>query len=95
MKLSTDQIDSIERKTGFKPIPEDAAKESGLTASLGDHTFYVDPNGLYMFEPVQDSAAAVVAIQLAEIERREGTQDEVVVSAIDPQRTSLEVDLAD
>ena len=72
MKLTATQVKTIENKTGFKPLPDDAASQSGLADAFGDQTFYVDPNGVYVFESVEQPSGegeAMMAIQIAEVER--------------------------
>jgi hypothetical protein len=111
MKLTATQVKTIENKTGFKPLPDDAASQSGLADAFGDQTFYVDPNGVYVFESVEPPSGegeAIMAIQIAEVERPaaagngasegngsdEGNSGEVTVRPIQPRTTSLTVDLA-
>ena len=107
MKLSKQQVAAIRKKTGLKPLPEEAAEESGLAGAFGDQTFYVDPEGVYVFEPVEPPSGMgepLLAIQIAEIERAEAAEEEsesgdgeegdVVLRPIQPRTTSLTVDLA-
>ena len=52
-------------------MPEDNPGVAGLSKTFGDHTFYVDPDGLHIFEWDQaqtgsDGASKVKLIQLAE-----------------------------
>jgi len=77
MKLSAAQVKKIEKKTGFKPLPDEAAEESGLAGAFGDQTFYVDPDGVYVFEPVEAASGMgepLMAIQIAEVERAGGDE---------------------
>ena len=72
MKLTAAQVKAIEKKTGFKPLPDEAAEQSGLAGAFGDQTFYVDPNGVYVFEPVENPSGEgepMMAIQIAEVDR--------------------------
>lgn len=107
MKLNQDQVDTIHEKTGLTPIPHDAASDSGLAGHFGDDTFYLDSQGVYVFEevkteadgiqtvvpPEQATGESVTAIQIAAVE--EGEQDGAVnVRSIQPQATTLTVELA-
>ena len=97
MKLTKKQVKAIEKKTGFTPLPDEAAAESGLAEAFGDQTFYVDPDGVYVFEAVEQLSGTgepVTAIQIAEVERSEEDSDEVTVRAVQPRTASLTVDLA-
>ncbi|WP_109807471.1 hypothetical protein [Sphingosinithalassobacter portus] len=108
MKLDQQQIDTIKDKTGLTPIPETAAADSGLQGHFGENTFYLDAQGVYVFEELEtreDGAQAVVApgegngdsvtaIQIAAVERGEGDDAAVTVRSIQPQATTLTVELA-
>lgn len=56
MKLTASQVATIEKKTGFTPVPESAAAETGLAERFGDDTFYLDARGVYVFEEVEEGA---------------------------------------
>lgn len=56
MKLTKTQVATIEKKTGFTPLPDEAAAETGLAEHFGEDTFYLDPNGVYVFEEVEEGA---------------------------------------
>jgi len=105
MKLTAVQVATIEKKTGFKPLPEEAAEQTGLAEAFGDQTFYVDPEGVYVFESIEAPSGEgepVMAIRIAAVERAEGGDDgdsgdggdEVTVRPVQPEATSLTVDLA-
>ena len=97
MKLTADQVKSIEKKTGFKPLPDDAAAQSGLAEAFGDQTFYVDENGLYVFESVEPASGMgepLLGIRIAKVEGPKPEDDEVTLRPVMPQTTDLRVDLA-
>lgn len=56
MKLTAKQVATIEKKTGFTPVPDSAAAETGLAEHFGDDTFYLDPQGVYVFEEVEEGS---------------------------------------
>lgn len=95
MKLNKKQVDTIEKKTGFSPVPDDAATQSGLAGHFGENTFYLDSKGVYVFEAVEQPSEEgdhVMAVQIAEVEPAEG--DAVTIRGIQPKATALTVDLA-
>jgi len=108
MKLNDQQVETIKDKTGLSPIPDAAAADSGLEGHFGDNTFYLDAQGVYVFEELEtreDGAQAVVppgegkgdsvtASQIAAVERAEGDSEAVTVRSIEPQATTLTVELA-
>ena len=97
MKLSIKQVRAIKKQTGLKALPDEAAAEAGLPDTFGDQTFYVDADGLYVFEPVEQPSGEgepVLAIRLARVERDPEGGDEVTLRPVPPQTTNLTVDLA-
>ncbi|WP_431470880.1 hypothetical protein [Sphingosinithalassobacter sp. LHW66-3] len=108
MKLSDDQVETIQAKTGLTPIPQEAAAESGLEGHFGDNTFYLDSQGVYVFEeirsegdgvqavvpPEEATGESVTAVQIAAVEQ--GEEDGAVsVRSIQPQATTLTVALVE
>lgn len=68
MKLSNDQVKVVEERTGLQPIPEDNPAMPQLKENFGDHTFYVDDNGLYVLETEgdeTDGGGHATAVQVA------------------------------
>lgn len=67
MKLNDAQITEVERQTGMEPIADDNPAVEALTGHFGDHTFYVDSEGLYVWERVGSETAGqpVTALQVA------------------------------
>ncbi len=68
MKLDANQIDRISAETGIHPIPETEPSFERLEENFGEHTFYVDPLGLYIWERVEEaepSQTEVMALQIA------------------------------
>jgi hypothetical protein len=97
MKLTATQVTAIEKQTGLKPLPDSAASEAGLAEAFGDQTFYVDPQGVYVFESIENPSGngdPAMAIQIASVEATEGEGDEVTVRAMQPRSIELTVDLS-
>lgn len=68
MKLDVVQIERIRDETGIEPIPELEPSLDRLEENFGDHTFYVDPMGLYIWQAVDGSVerrTEVMALQVA------------------------------
>ena len=100
MKLTQQQTDQIHEKTGLAPVPSEVAAEAGLTQHFGDNTFYLNADGIYVFEEGGEAAAedagdasTVTAIKIAAVEQS-GEGNEVVVRGVEPQETTLTVELA-
>jgi hypothetical protein len=51
MKLNTAQRERIEEQLGVEAIPEEHPVTPDLKAAFGDHTFFVDSQGLNIVEP--------------------------------------------
>lgn len=90
MKLTTEQIQAVEKQTGIEPIPEDNPAMETLRQHFGDHTYYADANGLSILEPLADDAdrrhAAVV--QLAA-----WSEDRTALVAHEPMMRETVIDL--
>lgn len=68
MKLSDAQITEVERQTGMEPIADDNPALDTLKGHFGDHTFYIDDEGLYVWkrlEGVEQAGQPVTAMQVA------------------------------
>ena len=94
MKLNGQQVAKVHDQTGGNPIPENHPLFSDLKDVFGDHTFYVVPDGLCVWETMETSnnggdvmKAMVVASWTDE------TKTELMPH--DPQPTSLIVTLDD
>jgi hypothetical protein len=51
MKLTSSQVEKTLSQYSAQPIPEDHGLVSQLSALFGDHTFFLDSNGLNIVEP--------------------------------------------
>ena len=99
MKLNQQQVDIIQEKTGLAPIPSQSVDSSGLAEHFGEHTFYADNEGVYVFEEVGQPAGddaereSVTAVMIATVEPI-GEGGEAMVRGCDPQMTTLTIELA-
>lgn len=94
MKLTTEQIATIEKQTGALPIPDDNEANTALVEIFGDNTYYADQNGLCVLEPteVDDGTKNLVeVIQIAEWAN--DAKDEL--QPMDPQQTGAILNLVD
>ena len=93
MKLTPQQTEHVEQQTGLAPVPEDNPSADTLKEHFGDHTFYVDKVGLYVWEPVEpvegrkEPAAAVMLAAWAD---EPGT----ALRPTEPTPTNVVIDLA-
>jgi hypothetical protein len=55
MKLTSAQVEKTLTQYAAQPIPEDHGLVSQLNALFGDHTFFLDRNGLNIVEPAADN----------------------------------------
>ena len=66
MKLSANQIAHTAHEIGAQPVPEDHPIVMQLTRIYGDHTFFLDGDGLEILEVTRpdgmDNAACVVKL---------------------------------
>jgi hypothetical protein len=51
MKLTSSQVEKTLAQYSAQPIPENHDLASQLSALFGDHTFFLDSNGLSIVEP--------------------------------------------
>ena len=98
MKLTPAQVAAIREATGFAPLSEEQASESGLYAYFGDNTFYMDDKGIYVFEEVEiegepiEGGQPVTAVKIASLDPTE-TEGEVAIRSIRPLLTTTTVDI--
>jgi hypothetical protein len=68
MKMNATQIERTLNQFKAEAIPDDHPIVRELSALFGDHTFFLDPNGLSVVEPnesVQASAQSGTVVNLA------------------------------
>lgn len=93
MKLNNDQVQQVGNQTGLKPIPEDNPATPRLQERFGDHTFYLDANGLYIWEPVDDVEGATEPAAAVMLAAWEG-EDKQALKPTTPTRSSVVVELS-
>jgi hypothetical protein len=93
MKLNDEQVQNVSKQTGLEPVPEDNPAVPKLQEHFGEHTFYLDANGLYIWEPVDDveeASEAAAAIMLATW----GDEEKTFLKPTPPTRSQVVVELA-
>lgn len=55
MRLTSDQVERTLTQFDAQPIPEDHPAMARLSEVFGDHTFFLDGNGLNVVEPTEAS----------------------------------------
>lgn len=55
MKLSEQQIQRVVGQTGAKVIPEDHLSVAKLESKFGEHTFFINDDGLHVWERPSDA----------------------------------------
>ena len=93
MKLNTAQIEQTLAQFEAEPIPADHPATSKLESLFGEHTFFLDGNGLNILEPVEKEEAdnpSCVVMNVASWADANATS----LQPHDPEATELTVFLA-
>lgn len=68
MRLSEFQMQRVQEQTGASVVPEDNPSMPALKENFGDHTFFLDNEGLHVWESVEaepDENAKLVGVRIA------------------------------
>ena len=95
MMLNAQQLAIIENQTDTKPLPPDDPAVAQLSGHFGEHSFFLDPNGLYIFEAVnlpetEEGTSPALLVQIAEWTDPEKTS----IGPIEPKPADLIIGLA-
>jgi hypothetical protein len=68
MRLTSEQVERTLNQIAAQPIPEDHPAIGRLNETFGDHTFFLDINGLNVIEPTDapDGAEAGQVVKVAQ-----------------------------
>ena len=68
MRLTSEQVEQTLNQIDAQPIPEDHPAMARLHEMFGDHTFFLDINGLNVIEPTDatDGAEAGQVVKVAQ-----------------------------
>jgi len=89
MKLSTDQIAAAKAVLGADPLEEEHPAAPQLREAFGDKTFYVDTNGLLVFQETEEPGTEA---QLMLVAAWTG-EDQNQLGVVEPVETGIKVDL--
>ena len=93
MKLSSAQIAAVEQATGANPLPEEEPAQAKLAEALGDHTFYVDQQGLVILESPEAAATPEDTLEIVRVGRWvEGNEQQLALTPA--ERTGQVLDLS-
>ncbi|MEQ8356540.1 MAG: hypothetical protein RH942_13440 [Kiloniellaceae bacterium] len=68
MRLSELQTQQVQQQTGADVIPDDNPTVPALRQNFGDHTFFIDTEGLHIWESVDEDpadGAKLVGVRIA------------------------------
>ena len=68
MRLSELQMQRVQEETGASVVPEDNPSMPALKQNFGDHTFFLDSEGLHIWETVAgepSEASKLVGVRIA------------------------------
>lgn len=86
MKLNAAQIDIVEQQVSVRPIEDDSPAMPQLKEVFGDHTFYVDANGLHVLEVLPEDMDGAQPGTAAIIQIAEWTnEDKNALAPIEPR----------
>lgn len=93
MKLSSAQIAAVEQATGANPLPEEEPANAKLAEALGEHTFYVDQQGLVILESPEAAATPEATLEIVRVGRWvEGEEQQLALTPA--ERTGQVLDLS-
>ncbi len=68
MRLSELQLQRVQEHTGASVVPDDNPSMPALKQNFGDHTFFLDGDGLHIWETVEaesDESSKLVGVRIA------------------------------
>jgi len=93
MKLNASQIAAVKQDLSAEPLEEQNPAMPSLRQAFGDHTFYVGSDGLFVVEPVEDTAHPGQPAQLVLVAAW-ADDERKALQPVPPQQTQTVVDLA-
>jgi len=94
MKLSVTQIAAAKAVLGAEPLPADHPVIPELEKAFGEKTFYVDENGLLVFEPTPEGEGNETEAKLVLVAAWTG-EDKQALGMVEPVDTGVVVDLGE
>ena len=94
MKLTSSQVEKALTQYSAQPIPESHGLVPQLNALFGDHTFFLDSNGLNIVEPaVEVPQGATLAARVVNVANW-GDEDLSSLAPHEPTPTDTMIELA-
>ena len=90
---ATRNLAEVNKQTGLDPVPGDNPAVPRLEEHFGEHTFYLDANGLYVWEPAEESepvSQTASAVMLAVW----GDESKTFLKPTPPTKSEVTVELA-
>jgi hypothetical protein len=94
MKLNGALAERTASQLGAEPIPEQHQAMPQLSQVFGDHTFFIDPDGLHIIEPGEPNEAG---LPTGEVVRVAGWSDQTHAALVpqQPEATGVVIIFAD
>lgn len=92
MKLSTAQIQNAMTQTGARPIPDDHPATQELKGLFGDHTFFLDNEGLEILETGEETSGAGGLANVV-ILARWANEERTALAPHEPEVTDITIEL--
>ena len=89
MKLTSTQIEQTLGQFEAKPIPEDHPMVPQLNEVFGEHTYFVNSDGLIILEPAGSGLTGVVSAKVVNLEKIEGRRHHAPWNFTSPRRRTL------
>jgi hypothetical protein len=94
MKLTSSQVEKTLSQYSAQPIPENHGLVPQLNALFGNHTFFLDSNGLNIVEPaVEASQGTAQAVRVVNVANW-GDENLSSLAPHEPEPTDTMIDLA-
>lgn len=89
MRLTSEQVERTLSQFQAQAIPDDHPVVPQLSELFGDHTFFLDSNGLNVIEPTDEGAQTGTVVNVANWANSELTS----LAPHEPQLTEVKVEL--
>jgi hypothetical protein len=91
MKLTSAQVERALNQIEAQPIPDDHPVVPQLNDLFGDHTFFLDSNGLNIVEPTESAGTGVQSVKVVNLA---SWNDDDGLEPHEPQATDIVIVLA-
>lgn len=93
MRLSMDQVTTIQQNTSLKVVPHDHQSIPDLEKAFGVHTFFINDNGLLVFERADNGDDNDMVVRLFVVAVWEDEKSTGLLSQTPPAATEVLVNL--